>query len=76
MNTSSLLQAPLQRPLVLVHAEFPADLAKRLGTLGFRRGAQLKALAVTSGGGRIIAVAGARIALDKAVLASMEVEEA
>ncbi len=47
------------------------DLARRLAALGLRRGAQVTLLMRTAGGGGIVSVAGARIALDHSMLASL-----
>lgn len=57
--------APIGADLVLVRADVEPALARRLGVLGLRAGAHLTVLRRTVGGGRTIAVAGSRIALDR-----------
>ena len=72
----SLDDAPVRTPLTLLHSEGAPDFLRRLAALGLRRGAQLTVVHRTVGGGRIVTVAGARIALDRAVLARLFVEPA
>ncbi len=71
----TLAGAPARSRLVVVRLRTPADLARRLGTLGVRPGIQVEVLHNASGGGRVIGVAGARLALDRRVLGDIEVRE-
>lgn len=50
--------------------------ARRLATLGVRPGANIQLLHRAAGGGSIVAVAGARLALDRRVLSLIEVADA
>ncbi|MEL4358713.1 MULTISPECIES: FeoA family protein [unclassified Luteococcus] len=74
MNPISLATAPLRKPLTLVRAEGAPDLCRRLSALGIRRGAQVVLVHTTAGGGRVLQVAGSRIALDKTMLSRLFVE--
>ncbi|WP_297742366.1 FeoA family protein [uncultured Tessaracoccus sp.] len=49
---------------------------RRLAELGIRPGAQITAGQRTPGGGRVVGVAGARLALDRATLHMLEVRPA
>lgn len=74
--TISLAQAPLQRPLTLVSTQAAEpETCRRLSTLGLRCGSTLCLLSCTAGGGRVVSVSGARIALDKSVLSQLMAEE-
>lgn len=64
----SLAEAPARQPLTLRRTEGEPDFCRRLSALGLRRGAQITVVHRTVGGGRIIEVAGSRIALDRGVL--------
>ncbi|MGO4956056.1 FeoA family protein [Luteococcus sp. Sow4_B9] len=70
----SLSAAPLGEQLVLVRADGSPELCRRLAALGIRRGAQLSLVNRTSGGGRVVNVAGSRIALDPSMLQRLFVE--
>lgn len=72
----TLTQAPLHQPLVLVGSALDAPLARRLSSLGLRRGATIRAVQRLAGGARVIAVAGARVALGPSLLAALHVEAA
>lgn len=50
------------------------DLRRRLAELGLRRGATVTCLRGTIGGGRVLDVAGTRIALGRQVLRAIECE--
>lgn len=69
----TLNQAPLHEPLVLIGADVDAGLARRLLRLGLRPGARLKLVQRLAGGGRVISVEGARLALGHAVLSRLTV---
>ncbi|WP_425308381.1 ferrous iron transport protein A [Ammonicoccus fulvus] len=71
----TLAGAPARSRLVVVRLRTPADLARRLGALGVRPGVQVEVLHNASGGGRVIGVAGARLALDRRVLGDIEVRD-
>ncbi|MEL4505240.1 FeoA family protein [Luteococcus sp. H138] len=73
-NPMSLATAPMGRPLTLLRAEGTPDLCRRLAALGLRRGAQVRLVHRTAGGGRVLHVAGSRIALDKSMLRRLFVE--
>lgn len=66
----------MRTPLTLRRSVGEPDFRRRLSALGLRRGARLTVVHRTIGGGRIVAVAGARIALDRGVLARLYVEPA
>lgn len=70
----SLDAAPLGSPLTLVRTEGSPELCRRLAALGIRRGAQVNLVHATSGGGRVLSVAGSRIALDRSMLKRLFVE--
>jgi len=69
----SLAAAPCSTPLKLVACLADPALRNRLGLLGLRLGAELEAMHPTPGGGRVIAVAGSRLALDRFVVNSLQV---
>lgn len=60
----------------VLRTESNAAAVKRLAELGLRRGATITAGQRTPGGGRVIGVADAWLALDAATLASMHVSPA
>ena len=62
-----MVTAPLRTPLTLTDCLADPDLTTRLSRLGLRRGARLEVVQRTSGGGRVVAVADARVALDASV---------
>lgn len=64
----SLQHAPLGVELTFVRLEGNPPLCRRLSALGFRRGAPVSVVQRASGGGRIVSVAGSRIALAASVL--------
>lgn len=51
-----------------------AGLARRLGELGLRPGAVVQCAQGTAGGGRVVEVAGARLALGRSVLQAVHAE--
>lgn len=59
---------PVGARLTLVRVDAPTQTARTLAALGLRRGCQFTVSHVTAGGGRVVQVGGARIALDRAVL--------
>lgn len=70
----TLATAPLGAQLLVTRLRGAPDLTKRLGAFGVRAGAQVAILHRTSGGGRVVAVAGSRIALDRSILDSIDTE--
>ncbi|MDA8439452.1 MAG: FeoA family protein [Propionibacterium sp.] len=72
----SLLQAPVRTPLTVRRADGSPEFRRRLAALGVRRGARVHVVHRTTGGGRIVSVAGARIALGRDVLERIHVGQA
>ncbi len=72
----NLILAPLRTPLTVRRADGDPAFRRRLAALGLRRGARVSVVHGTIGGGRIVSVAGARIALGREVLACLYVERA
>ncbi|GAA1393609.1 FeoA family protein [Luteococcus peritonei] len=72
--TMTLAEAPFGESLTLMRAEGSPDLCRRLAALGLRRGAQLSLVHRTAGGGRVVNVAGSRIALDRGMLQRLHAE--
>lgn len=72
--TLTLAAAPLGEPLTLMRSDANPELCRRLAALGLRRGAQLRLVNRTAGGGRVVSVAGSRIALDRSMLDCLHVE--
>ena len=62
-------------PLVLNEIRTDESVRRRLAQLGLRPGADIQVLRVTAGGGRIVAVAGSRIALDRATATCLLAQE-
>ena len=73
---TSLARAPIGLELRVVAAAGPTALTRRLAELGLRVGAHVRCVQRTSGGGRIVDVAGSRIALGRDVLESVQTEPA
>ncbi|NLT29533.1 MAG: ferrous iron transport protein A [Propionibacterium sp.] len=59
--------------MMIVEANPARPVARRLASLGLRRGAEIEVLHGTAGGGRVVAVAGARVALGKDLLGDFRV---
>lgn len=74
MSAFTLADAPLATPLTL--AEVPSAHARHLSRLGLRPGAAFSVLRRSTGGGRIVSVAGSRVALGRALLRGVRVEAA
>lgn len=70
----TLASAPLRAPLLVLRLRTQPDLTKRLGAFGVRPGAPVRIMQRASGGGRIVGVAGSRIALDQSILAAIDAE--
>jgi ferrous iron transport protein A len=74
MPAVTLADAPLATPLTIVG--LPVGLARRLTRMGLREGTSFSVLRRSSGGGRVVAVAGSRVALGASVLRQVVVEVA
>jgi ferrous iron transport protein A len=74
VTTTSLDRAPTGAPLVVREVDGPAPLVRRLAELGLRPSAVVTVVHRTSGRGRVLDVAGSRIALADAVLRSIRTE--
>jgi len=72
----TLTQAPLNQTLVLTGSDLDAHQVRRLSSLGLRAGAQLRLVQRLAGGARVVAVAGARVALGSKLLDRLTVEAA
>lgn len=64
----------LGQPVLIQSVTGEAAQVRRLAELGIRRGALVSVRHVTAGGGRVIDVAGSRIAVARSVLATVEGE--
>ena len=73
---TSLARAPIGIDLRVIGAVGPTALTRRLSELGLRVGSHVPCVQKTAGGGRIIDVAGSRIALGRDVLDSVQTVEA
>ena len=73
---TSLARAPIGIELRVIGAVGPTALTRRLSELGLRVGSHVRCVQKTAGGGRIIDVAGSRIALGRDVLDSVQTVEA
>ena len=73
---TSLARAPIGIELRVIGAVGPTALTRRLSELGLRVGSHVRCVQKTSGGGRIVDVAGSRIALGRDVLDSVQTVEA
>jgi len=69
---TSLARAPIGIDLRVIGAVGPTALTRRLSELGLRVGSHVRCVQKTAGGGRIIDVAGSRIALGRDVLDSVQ----
>ncbi|MBN1174023.1 MAG: ferrous iron transport protein B [Micromonosporaceae bacterium] len=67
----TLDRAPLSEPVVLAHPETPVAQTRRLAELGLRAGIQVTPGHRTAGGGRVIGLGAARIALARSVLTDL-----
>jgi ferrous iron transport protein A len=73
---TTLARATIGTELRVVGAVGPTALTRRLSELGIRVGSHVRCVQRTAGGGRIIDVAGSRIALGRDVLESVQTTEA
>ena len=74
-TTISLDAARVGSSLTLLRTEGTPELCRRLSALGLRRGARVRIVNPTPGGGRVISVAGSRIAMDASMLKRLFAEE-
>lgn len=68
MDRVSLQDAPIGVELTFASVEGNPPLCRRLSALGFRRGAPVRVVQRVAGGGRIVDIAGSRIALGRQIL--------
>jgi len=73
--STSLADVPVGTRATLALCSAEPQLRARLATLGLRCGARVEVMRRTSGGGRILGVAGARIALDPSVLRTLLIKD-
>lgn len=71
-----LVSLPMGELGTFLRVEGNPALCRRLAALGFRKGAPISVEQRVSGGGRIVSIAGSRIALSSEILASSYVERA
>jgi ferrous iron transport protein A len=73
---ATLAGVPVSGRVTLAAPRLDAARTRRLAELGLRAGAEVVVLHRTAGGGRVIAIGDARIALDRATLRAMFVRTA
>ncbi|HAM43669.1 MAG TPA: hypothetical protein DCM67_01405 [Propionibacteriaceae bacterium] len=71
-----LSKAPLQTPLTLIRADVDPGASQRLSALGLRVGSSFSLISKTAGGGRVVQVAGSRVAVGRTLLAGLRAEVA
>ncbi len=71
----SLDVLPLHATGTLVSADVPGSAGQRLRTLGLRPGVQVSVIQRLAGGGRLVHVAGSRLALGRDVLRGLLAEQ-
>ncbi|MEI2731264.1 MAG: FeoA family protein [Dermatophilaceae bacterium] len=71
----NLARWPLGHAAQLVDAEGPESFRRRLGHLGLRSGALLVPLQRTPGRGLVVGVGDSRVALDRASVAAIRVQD-
>lgn len=70
----TLASAPCGVPLLLGEAALPAPRRLRLAELGLRPGVTVTVLRRTAGGGRILGIGDARVALGRGILTAVSAE--
>lgn len=70
---ATIASSPLHELVRVDHVDAPHVTRRRLAELGVRPGARVEVMSVTAGGGRVLAVSGSRIALDRATAAGIAV---
>jgi ferrous iron transport protein A len=73
---TDLASAPLHTSLTLLESDAAESSRQRLSALGLRVGARFRLLQKTAGGGRVVLVAGSRIALGADLLTRLRAEVA
>lgn len=68
---ATIASVPLGRKVTVLDARAEPGVRRRLGELGLRGGATVVVASRSTGGGRIVSVAGSRIALDKSTAAAV-----
>ena len=74
MAALTLADAPLATPVTVVHV--PPARARQFSRMGLRQGTSTELAPRRSGDGRVVAVAGSRVALGGSVLRAVAVEVA
>jgi ferrous iron transport protein A len=69
----TLDQAPRRTPLVVRRPQLPTPRARRLAELGLRPGVVLTVLRRTAGGGRLVAIGDARVAVGRETARALDV---
>lgn len=72
----ALSNAPLRTPLTLIGADVDPGASQRLIALGLRVGSSFSVISKTAGGGRVVQVAGSRVAVGRSLLAGLRAEVA
>jgi Fe2+ transport system protein FeoA len=72
---TTLSAAPLRRPLIVADTPDDPDCAHRLLTLGWRPGAHVAVIRQTTGGARVVALSGARVAIGGPLARTLHVTE-
>lgn len=73
--TTTLREAPVGPRLLVTTVDSGAAPVRRLAELGLRPGALIRSLRRTAGGGRILDIGGARVALGYDLVEAIGVEE-
>lgn len=72
----ALSKAPLRTPLTLIDCQVDPSASQRLTALGLRVGSRFSLISKTAGGGRVVQVAGSRVAVGRSLLAGLRAEVA
>ncbi len=73
-SRTTLATAPEDTELTLLRSNGSPEMRRRLAALGLRKGAGVRILQSTAGGGRVVGIGGIRIALDRSTLERLEAE--
>lgn len=76
MHRRTASDAPLREPLTVASVAAETRALRRLAELGIRPGATVEVLRRIAGGGRIVSVAGSRVALDAATARTIQLSGA
>lgn len=74
LGSVSLDSVPLGTRLTLTDADIEAGPAHRLASFGLRVGSEFSVLSRTAGGGRVVLVAGTRVAVGSTLLSGLRAE--